>query len=323
MIDDSHNPLVGRDLLRLLDLTPDEFGLILERALADKAAWRCGQHDQSQQGKAVAVIMEKPSLRTRVSFEVGAERLGAHAVVLADDHSAFSRGETIKDTVKVLERFVDCIVLRTFAQAKVEEVAKWAQIPVINALTDDFHPCQGLTDFMCIYEHKAVAGEPVLSALAKLKIAYLGDGNNMAHTYLEAAALAGASCAVATPEDFGPDPKIVAECQALAARTGATLSVGCDPAYALSGADVVLTDTWTSMGQEGEHDQRIAPFAGFQIDAAKMALASSDAIFMHCLPAHRGEEVVGQVIDGDQSVIYDEAEDRLHSEKTLMNLLMG
>lgn len=309
------NPLAGRDLLRLLDLTPVEMHKLLSTAKSQKAAWYAGERIQPYAGKAVAVILEKPSLRTRVSFEIGITRLGAHPVVMSDANSAFSRGETIQDTIKVLERFVDAIVIRSFAQQRVEEIAQWASIPVINALTDDYHPCQGLADFLTMFEHRG--------DLSKLKLAYVGDGNNMAHTYLEGGALTGMRVSIATPRGYETNAKIVAECEAVAKQTDAVLELCHDPAQALQGADVVITDTWTSMGDEAEHDIRLKAFSGFQITADSFKLAAADAIFLHCLPAHRGEEVTDEVMDAPYSAIYDEAENRLHAQKALLSLTMA
>lgn len=310
----SKNTLAGRDCLRLLDLTPAEFELVLDTAAKQKADWKAGVHEAPYTGKAVAIIMEKPSLRTRSSFEIGTYRLGAHPLVMSDDHSAFSRGETVQDTTLVLERFVDAIVLRTYEQSKVAEVAQWASVPVINALTDDFHPCQGLADALTIREHKG--------ALAGLTIAYIGDGNNMAHTYLEMGVLAGMHVKLGCPETHMPDAAVVGECEAVAAQTGATVEVFNNPRKAAANADVIITDTWTSMGDEDEHDQRLAEFEGFQVNAELMELAADDALFMHCLPAHRGEEVTDEVIDAPYSVVFDEAENRLHAQKALLSLVM-
>lgn len=311
----SSNPLAGRDCLRLLDLTPEEFELVLDTAAKQKADWKAGVHEAPCAGKAVAIIMEKPSLRTRSSFEIGTYRLGAHPLVMSDDHSAFSRGETVQDTTLVLERFVDAIVLRTYEQSKVDEVAEWSSVPVINALSDDFHPCQGLADALTIREHKG--------ALKGLTIAYVGDGNNMANTYLEMGALAGMVVKVGFPAIHMPDKTVVAECERVAQQTGAYIELYNDPREAVKDADVVITDTWTSMGDEEEHDQRLAEFEGFQVNDELMALAKKDAIFMHCLPAHRGEEVTDEVIDAPYSVVFDEAENRLHAQKALLSLVMG
>lgn len=309
------NPLAGRDLLRLLDLSPEEFELVLDTAAQQKADWAAGIHETPCKDESVAIILEKPSLRTRSSFEIGTYRLGAHPLVMSDNHSAFSRGETVHDTTLVLERFVDAIVIRTFEQAKVEEIAKWAKIPVVNALTDDFHPCQGLADALTIREHKG--------QLKGLVLAYVGDGNNMSNTYVELGALAGMHVKIGCPSTHPTDAAVVEEARAIAQQTGASIEVFDNPQEAVAGADVVLTDTWTSMGDEAEHDKRLKEFEGFQVNAALMALAKDDALFMHCLPAHRGEEVTDEVMDGPQSVIFDEAENRLHAQKALLSLVMG
>ncbi|MGI6032068.1 MAG: ornithine carbamoyltransferase [Coriobacteriales bacterium] len=311
----AENTLAGRDLLRLLDLSVEEFNLVLDTAAKQKADWAAGIHDAPQKGKAVAIILEKPSLRTRSSFEIGTARLGAHPLVMSDDHSAFSRGETVADTTHVLERFVDAIVIRTFEQAKVQEIADNTEIPVINALTDDYHPCQGLADALTIREHK---GE-----LKGLTLAYVGDGNNMSNTYVELAALTGMHVRIGCPATHPTDADVVAEARERGKETGGTIELFEDPVEAVTGADIVLTDTWTSMGDEAEHDRRVQEFEGFQVNDALMAHAKKDAIFMHCLPAHRGEEVTDAVMDGPQSVIFDEAENRLHAQKALLSLLMG
>lgn len=311
----ANNPLAGRDVLRLLDLTPEEVKLVLDTAAKQKSDWSKGVFEKPYENKSVAIILEKPSMRTRNSFDVGVTRLGAHSIVMSDSHSAFSRGESVKDTTLVLERFVDAIVIRTFAQAKVEEVAHWASIPVVNALTDDYHPCQVLADMLTAKEH--------LGDLDKLTLAYIGDGNNMANTYLEGGALTGMNIRIATPKGYEPSSTNYKECLEVAKLTGAKLELMQDPKDAVSGADIVITDTWTSMGDEAEHDLRLKAFEGYQVDANMMALASPDAIFMHCLPAHRGEEVTDEVMDGVQSAIYDEAENRLHAQKALLSLIMA
>jgi len=266
-------------------------------------------------GASAALIFMKPSLRTRVSFEVGCVQLGVHPIVMGP-YDAFSRHETVHDTIKVLERYVELIVLRTFAHSHIEEVAAHASVPVVNALTDDFHPCQGLADLLTIRQHKG--------ALQGLRLAYVGDGNNMAHTYLLAGALAGIDVAVATPEGYEPHVHAVKQAEELAARygTGATFEVLRDPAAAVAGADVVVTDTWASMGQEEEHAKRLVDFAGYSVDDTLMDKADSSAIFMHCLPAHRGEEVTDEVIDSARSVVFDEAENRLHAQRAWMSLVL-
>jgi ornithine carbamoyltransferase len=299
----------GRDLLTLAELTPEEVSHVLDVAEQPAAEW------PRFDGASAGLIFMKPSLRTRVSFEVGCVQLGIHPVVMGP-YDAFSRHETVHDTIKVLERYVDLIVLRTFAHSHIEEVAEHASVPVINALTDDYHPCQGLADLLTIRQHKG--------ALQGLRLAYVGDGNNMAHTYLLAGALAGIDVAVATPTGYEPQEAAVAQARELATRygTGATFTVVRDAAEAVRGADVVVTDTWASMGQEEEHAQRLRDFAGYSVDEALMAHADGSAIFLHCLPAHRGEEVTDKVIDSARSVVFDEAENRLHAQRAWMSLVL-
>jgi len=299
----------GRDLLTLAELTPEEVTAVLDVAEMPSGAWR------RQDGKTAALIFMKPSLRTRVSFEVGCIQLGIHPIVMGP-YDAFSREETVHDTIKVLERYVDVIVLRTFAHAHVEEVALHASVPVVNSLTDDYHPCQGLADLLTIRQHKG--------ALKGLKLTYVGDGNNMANTYLLAGALTGMDVVIATPAGYEPSPTVLDEARSLAARygTGASLTMARNPAEAVAGADVVVTDTWASMGQEEEHAFRVKVFEGYSVDEALMARADAEAIFMHCLPAHRGEEVTDAVIDSAASVVFDEAENRLHAQRAWLSLVL-
>ena len=307
--------LRGRDLLSLGDLTPTELLMILDAGEAQKRAWARGVRSAPLAGKSIALIFQKPSMRTRVSFEVACIRLGAHPVVMSGPDGAFSRGETVYDTTKVLERYCDAIVIRTFEQSMVEDIAEYARVPVINALTDDHHPCQGLADLLTIRER--------FGRLPGIKLAYVGDGNNMAHTYLLGGALAGMTVAIATPEGYKSNEAITLQARDIAAQTGAKIAITHDPDEAVAGADVVITDTWASMGQESEHDERLAAFAPFRVDENLMSQASDDAIFMHCLPAHRGDEVVNEVIDASCSVVFDEAENRLHAQKALLSLLLG
>jgi ornithine carbamoyltransferase len=313
------SPLQGRDLLSLADLTPDEITLVLDTAAEQKAAWAAGEHAQPLAGLSAALIFQKPSLRTRVSFEVACARLGVHPVPLVGQESAFSRGESVHDTAKVMERYVEAIVIRTFEQSLVEELAEHATVPVINALTDDYHPCQGLADLLTIREH--------LGSLTGARIAYVGDGNNMAHTYALAAALTGMHLTLACPESFEPSSHVILAAEGIAAQTGASIVLAPGGANgvkaAVEDAQVVLTDTWASMGQEEERAVRLAAFEGYTIDSAVMDAAASDAVFMHCLPAHRGEEVTDDVMDGTCSVIFDEAENRLHAQKALLSLVMS
>lgn len=305
----------GRSLLTLADLSPTELTHVLDMAEAQKRSWSSGLRKVSPSAKSVAIILQKPSLRTRVSFEVACARLGHHPVVLSGEESAFSRGESVHDTAKVLERYVDAIVIRTYEQAVVEQIAERVAVPVVNALTDDHHPCQGLADLLTVREK--------LGRLAGVRFAYVGDGNNMANTYLLGGALAGMDIVVASPANYAPSPAIVAQAQAIAERTSGRVTVLADPALAVAGADVVVTDTWASMGQEAEHDVRAAAFAPFQVDEALFSTASPSAIFMHCLPAHRGEEVTDGVMDHPRSAIFDEAENRLHVQKAWLSLVMA
>ena len=314
------NILAGRDYLRMLDLTTEEFRLVLDTAIAEKARFKeklaQAMSEAPYTGRAVGIILEKPSLRTRVSFERAVHRLGAQPIVMGDTNSAFSRGESEKDTMMVLERYVDAVVIRSFAQQRVQNLADWASVPVINALTDDFHPCQGLADFLTIEEN--------FGMLAGLKLAYLGDGaNNMAHTYLEGGALAGMSVVIACPEGYQPNPQYLAEAQAVAERTGALLEVTESVHNALKEADIVITDAWASMGFEEQHDIRAEALKPYQVTAQSFKLASREAIFLHCLPAHRGEEVTDEVMDASYSRIYDEAENRMHVQQALLLLLMA
>ena len=309
------NPLRGRDLLSLADLTPAELLGVLDAASAQKTTWGRGVRNAPLAGRSVALIFQKPSMRTRVSFEVACARLGATPIVMSGADSAFSRGETVHDTTRVLERYCDAIVIRTYEQAMVEEVARVASVPVINALTDDHHPCQGLADLLTIREHKG--------RLTGIRFAYVGDGNNMANTYLLAGALTGMDVAIATPAGFEPSVAVADAARALAETTGGSITLTHDPREAVSGVDVVATDTWASMGQEAEHDARVGAFVPYRVDESLMALAHPEAIFLHCLPAHRGEEVVDAVIDGPASVVFDEAENRLHAQKALLSLVLG
>jgi ornithine carbamoyltransferase len=308
--------LSGRDVLTLGELTPELLTFLLDRVdIQKRASIATGDNYRPLAGKSVAVIMLKPSLRTRVSFEVGISRLGGTPIMLIGEGSAFSRGESVKDTVKVLERYVDCIVLRTYAQSHLEEVAEHATVPVINALSDDYHPCQVLADLVTIREHKRT--------LAGLNAAYVGDGNNMANTLLIGAALAGMNLTIGCPEGHDPLPAALARGREIAEFTGSRLSVVRDAAVAVADADVVITDTWASMGQEAEHAARVATFAPYRVDTALMSEAAPGAIFLHCLPAHRGEEVTDEVIDSRASAVYDEAENRLHAQKALLTMVLG
>ena len=261
--------------------------------------------------KTVALIFDKTSTRTRVSFAVGVADLGGVPLIIDSQTSQMGGKESIADTARVLDRQVAAIVWRTYAHSGLEEMAANSNVPVINSLSDDYHPCQLLADLLTIHEHKG--------KLAGLKVAYVGDAaNNMANSYLIACALAGMNVAMASPAQYSPDPAVVERAKSIAAATGGSISLSQQPSEAVANADVVVTDTWISMGQEAEKAKRIQEFAGFTVDAALMSQAKADAIFMHCLPAYRGYEVSADVLDGPQSVIWDEAENRLHAQKALM-----
>ncbi|SMP15445.1 ornithine carbamoyltransferase [Desulfurobacterium pacificum] len=261
-------------------------------------------------GFTAALIFEKPSTRTRVSFEVGVYQLGGHGVYMDTRSSQLGRGEPIKDTARVLSRYVDLIVIRTFGQGRVEELAKYSNVPVINALTDEEHPCQVLADLFTIWEYKR--------NLKGLKVAYLGDGNNMCNSWLIGAAYAGMKFYAATPEGFEPLKEYVEKAKEIAKETGAEIVLTHDPVKAVKDADVIYTDVWASMGQEEEAEKRKQIFMPYQVNAELVKHAKPDFLFMHCLPAHRGEEVTNEVIEGERSVVWDQAENRLHTQKALM-----
>lgn len=305
----------GRDLLKMTDFTPSEILHVVEVAGAQKRAWAAGNKSTPLAGKAAAIVLQKPAMRTRLSFELACTRLGIHPIVMSGSEGAFSRGESVYDTAKVMERYVDAIVVRTFEQSLVEELAQAASVPVINALTDDHHPCQGFADLLTIQEK--------LGRLTGVKFTYVGDGNNMANTYLLAGASCGMQVRVSSPSGYEPPVAIVMEAQAIAEKTGGRVELVADPAAAVAGAEVVVTDTWASMGQESEHAERAGVFEPYRVDDDLMALADPASIFMHCLPAHRGEEVTDSVIDGPHSVVFDEAENRLHVQKALLSLVLG
>ena len=267
------------------------------------------------QGQTLAMIFQKPSLRTRVSFQTGIYQLGGQGIYLGPTDIQLHRGETIADTAQVLSRYVDGIMARVFAHSDVVELARYGSIPVINGLSDLLHPCQVLADLQTVHEKKGT--------LKGLTLAYVGDGNNMAHSIMYGCALMGMNVAIGHPRGYAPDAEVTTRARAFAATSGASVLITEDPKAAVEGADVVYTDVWASMGQEGEHAERLARFEGFQVNNALMSLARPDAIFMHCLPAHRGEEVAAEVIDGPQSVVFDQAENRLHAQKAIMVRLMG
>ena len=307
--------LKHKDLISIHDLEIGEVALILDVAAKLKRKQKKGEPHQYLKGKTLAMLFSKASTRTRTSFEVGFFQLGGHPIYLSDDASQIGRGEPVKDTARVLSRFVDGIMIRTFSHESVIELAKYASIPVINGLTDLLHPCQALTDLFTIQEKMKV--------LKGRKMVYIGDGNNMAHSLMYAAAKVGMNMVCACPKGYQPDPKVLAEAQEDASHTGCTITVEEDVMKAVKGADVLYTDTWASMGQEEEHDARKKIFAPYQINAELLAAARPEAIVMHCLPAYRGEEITDDVIEGPQSVVFDQAENRLHVQKAIMALLMS
>jgi ornithine carbamoyltransferase len=302
-----------RHFLRDDDLSPAEQAEVLDLAAAIKAD-RWGRTPLAGP-QTVAVIFDKSSTRTRVSFAVGIADLGGSPLIISTANSQLGGKETPSDTARVLERMVSAIVWRTYAQSGLEEMAAGTRVPVVNALSDDFHPCQLLADLLTIREHKG--------ALAGLTVTFLGDGaSNMAQSYLLAGATAGMHVRIASPEEFSPADAVVADADRRAVETGGSVALYTDPLEAVAGADVVVTDTWVSMGKEDEKAHRVATFGDYQVTEELMALATSDAIFLHCLPADRGYEVAPGVIDGPQSVIWDEAENRLHAQKALLVWLL-
>lgn len=304
-----------KDLISLHDLTSEEVLDLLKLGLKLKKELKEGIPHPILKGKTLGMIFTKSSTRTRVSFEVGMTQLGGYPLFLSSNDIQLGRGESIHDTAKVLERYLDGIMIRTFAHSDVLELAEEASIPVINALTDLLHPCQVLADLMTAYEHKG--------RLEGLKFAYIGDGNNMAHSIMYGCAKAGLDCAIATPEQYRCDAEVVANAKDDFKRSGKKLVITSDPVEAIKDADIVYTDTWVSMGQEAEKAERQRIFTPYTVDKKLFSNAKDDAVFMHCLPAYRGFEVTEEVIDGPQSVIFDEAENRLHAQKAVMATLMG
>jgi ornithine carbamoyltransferase len=306
----ARTPRQKRDFLRLTDLDRSELLELLERAAEWKLLGRSGPRPLEH--RTVGLVFEKASTRTRVSFEVGAYQLGAQSIMLSPRDTQLGRGEPIRDTARVLARYVDALVVRTFEHAKLEEIARYADVPVVNALTDSSHPCQLLADLLTIVERFGA------DALARggLRVAWIGDGNNMANSWLEACVLLGFELRLACPEGYDPDP-------AFLARAGGKAQVVRSPREAAAGAHVLNTDVWASMGQEAEAEERKRKFAGYIVDEALLAAALPEAIVLHCLPAHRGEEITDGVIEGPQSAVFDEAENRLHAQKALLELLLA
>jgi ornithine carbamoyltransferase len=303
--------LHGRHLVSIADLSPREVQRIVDAALQMKN----GGSLSILAGKTLALLFEKPSLRTRVSFDAAMQQLGGHALYLSPAEVELGRREPVADVARVLSRYVDAIAARTFRHETVEELARWADVPVINALSDGEHPCQALADLLTIYEKKGRWRGLVLS--------FVGDGNNVARSLMLGSALVGMDFRIAAPQSYRISTTLVDKAESLAAASGATIACVESPQEAVRGADVVYTDVWTSMGQEEEQAERRRAFGGYQVNAELLALASPDAIVMHDLPAHRGEEIADEVIEGPQSVVFDQAENRLHAQKAVLALVLG
>jgi ornithine carbamoyltransferase len=304
---------MNKDFISVHDLSRYEFQELMD--LTKDIKENPDKYRKRLKDQVLAMIFEKPSLRTRMTFEVGMMELGGQAIYLSPSEIQMGKRETVEDVAHNLERWVDGIMIRTFAHDNVTRLARAARIPVINALTDLLHPCQAMADFFTLIEHKG--------SLSRLKLAWSGDGNNVCHSLMLAAAKAGCAFAAAVPEGYEPDPEVVRWAREDGRDTGFQLLITHDPAEAAAGADALYADVWTSMGQEAEKEERLRIFGPFQINDALMAKAKPDAVFMHCLPAHRGEEVTAAIFDSPRSVVFDEAENRLHAQKAIMLTLMG
>lgn len=306
--------LKGKHFLKLADFSKFELQYLIDQAIQLKEEQKAGKTHRHLEGKTLAMIFEKSSTRTRVSFETGMYQLGGHALFLSKDELQMGRGETISDTAKVLSRYVDGIMIRTFGHDIVEELAENSSVPIINGLTDDYHPCQVLADLMTIVEKKG--------SLEGKKLAYVGDGNNMAHSLLIGSAIMGLNCSVATPKNYEVKQEIFSIAKEKAKATNAVIEQTNDPIEAVKDADIIYTDVWTSMGFEDEENERLKAFSDFQVNGELIKHAKEDFLFFHCLPAHRGEEVTADVIDGPHSVVFDEAENRLHAQKAILATLL-
>lgn len=306
--------LKGRDFISLKDFSAEELWYLIETAKDLKEQQKRGVDTPFLKGKTLGMIFTKASTRTRVSFEVGMYQLGGYALFLSAEATQIKRGEPIADTARVLSRYLDGIMIRTFKHQDVLDLAAQADIPVINGLTDLLHPCQALADLMTIHEKKG--------KLSAVKIAYIGDGNNMVHSLLYGAAKFGMEIAVASPPAYMPAEDVVKEARMIASQTNGRIELTNDPWQAVKGADAVYTDVWASMGQEAEREERLKAFHGYQVNAELLRVAAEGAIIMHCLPAHRGEEITEEVFEGEQSVVFDQAENRLHLQKAILASLL-
>jgi ornithine carbamoyltransferase len=302
---------MARDFLSIDDLEPKELLALLD--LAERVKAEPSDYADRLAGRSVALIFEKPSTRTRVSFDVAVASMGGHPLALSSSELQLGRGETIEDTGRVLSRYVNAIVLRTFGQDRLESLADGASIPVVNSLSDYEHPCQILADLLTVREHRGLEGQT---------ITYVGDGNNVTHSLLLGGAMAGMHVRAATPRGYEPIPQVVGRAEEIAAEAGGSVEVGNDPRAAAEGSDVLYTDVWASMGQEEEHAERVLVLMSFQVNADLVRRAKPDAIVMHCLPAHRGEEITDEVLGGPRSVVWDQAENRLHTQKALLLWLL-
>ncbi|WP_281974434.1 ornithine carbamoyltransferase [Halobacillus litoralis] len=305
------NSMQGKHVLTWLDYTQSEISRLLAQAQYVKE----NPYTQSLKGKNLGMIFEKSSTRTRVSFEVGMVQMGGHALYLNSRDIQIGRGETIADTAQVLSGYVDALMFRTTSHEKLKELAEHASVPVINGLCDIYHPCQALADIFTILELKG--------RLEGLKIVYIGDGNNVAHSLMILSAMMGMEVVISTPEGYEPDGEITGKAQAIAKTYGGAVLLEADPKKAAQGADVIYTDVWTSMGQESETSVRLKAFNGYQVNQSLLKAAEADAVFLHCLPAHRGEEVTAEVIDGKQSAVFQQAENRMHVQKAILQATIG
>lgn len=311
---DQYN-LQGKDFLTLADYTKAELMHLIKFAVQLKNQQKLGIPHKLLEGKTLAMIFEKSSTRTRVSFEVGMYQLGGHALFLSKNDIQMGRGETVADTAQVMARYVDGIMIRTFEHTIVEELAENSSVPVINGLTNEYHPCQVLADLMTIYEKK--------DGFEGKKLAFVGDGNNMAHSLLIGCATMGMDCSLGVPKGYEVDSQILAKAKEIAEKSGAKIELTHDPVEAVKDADVVYTDVWTSMGWEAENEERLALFADYQVNEELVKHAKPDYSFFHCLPAHREEEVTADIIDGPHSVVFEEAENRLHAQKAILATVMA
>ena len=306
--------LKGRSMLSLYDFSPEQIIYLLEATRVLKQQFQTGNKELHLKGKTLGMIFQKPSTRTRVSFEVTMYQLGGHALYLSANELQLKRGESIADTARVLSRYVDGIIARVFAHQDVVDLARYANVPIINALSDYSHPCQGLADLFTVYEKKG--------RRSGVTLAYIGDGNNVAHSLIYGCSKMGMNIVLGCPKGYEPDTEVVSKGKGEAKKNGCQVKVTHDPREAAKGADVIYTDVWASMGKEKEHEERVKVFKLYQINAELVKLAKEDYIFMHCLPAHRGEEVTNEVADSGNSVIFDQAENRMHTQKALMALIM-